>query len=102
MFNILTAQQRNPAEEQTINPVTKDLEFRIHRYHTKSQVPTQYHERIEYINWSCFHPLLMEILGYCKLVLFVKQLIVKGTLMNHQSSRTTNFQNGWLAGRGKQ
>lgn len=49
MFNNLTAQQRNPAGEREINPIIKDLEleFRIHRYCTKSQVPTQYCERIE-------------------------------------------------------
>lgn len=50
MFNILTAQQRNPAGERTINPITKDLELRIHRCHIKSQAPTQYSEKIEYIN----------------------------------------------------
>lgn len=47
MFNILTTQQRNAAGERAINPIIKDLEFKIHRYHTKSQVPTQYCERIE-------------------------------------------------------
>lgn len=46
MFKILTAQQRNPAGERTINAITKNLGF---RYHTKTQVPTQYCERIEYI-----------------------------------------------------
>lgn len=66
MFNILTAQQRNPAGERTLNPIIKDLEFRIHRYRTKSQVPTKYCERIEYTNWSCFHSLFIEILGYYK------------------------------------
>lgn len=52
MFNILTAQQRKPAGERILGPITKNVEFRIHRYHTKCQDDTlrEYNTSIEVVS----------------------------------------------------
>lgn len=106
MFNILTSQQRNPAGERTLGAITKNLKFRIHRYHTKCQKPRQYFERMYYINWSYFHPLFIEILRYHKTCLvgrcflFVKQLSIRQAneelfCRNHKPQEWMACREGW-------